>query len=78
MAHHHALTAEFPEYFNRIRELHVDDDQFRQQSERYHALDREIHSLESRGVPTSDQNFVDMKMERAQLKDVLYQRLIER
>lgn len=78
MANHHALTADFPEYFNKIRNLHMEDTSFRQQSERYHALDREIHSLESRGVPMSDQAFSDMKMERAQLKDSLYQRITER
>lgn len=78
MAHHHALTADFPEHFNTIRNLHMEDAEFRQQSERYHALDREIHSLESKGVPTSDRHFSDMKMERAHLKDMLYQRIMER
>lgn len=78
MANHHALTADFPEHFNTIRSLHMEDSDFRQQSERYHALDREIHSLESRGIPTSDQSFADMKMERAQLKDRLYQRILDR
>ncbi len=78
MAHHHALTSDFPEFFSKIKELHTQDPLFRQQSERYHALDREIHALESRGVPISDQLFIDMKMERAQLKDSLYRQILER
>ncbi|GGA89313.1 hypothetical protein GCM10011369_34360 [Neiella marina] len=74
----HALTHDFPEFYNRIRSLHIEDSDFRQQNERYHALDRQINALEARGVPIDDQTFVDMKMERANLKDALYQRLIER
>ena len=78
MSNHHALTSDFPEHFNKIRELHLADPDFRQQNERYHALDREIHSLSSRGVPTDDHTFLELKKQRAKLKDLLYHRLIQR
>ncbi|SFM00180.1 YdcH family protein [Marinobacter zhejiangensis] len=68
----HALNLDFPDYKDAILELRKTDPQFRELSDQYDALDKKIRGLEVRDVPTDDDHFRDMKMERAHLKDKLY------
>lgn len=68
----HALKVDFPDYKETIQKLRQTDPQFRELSDQYDALDKKIRGLEVREVPTDDDHFRDMKLERAQLKDKLY------
>ncbi|MBD3655492.1 MULTISPECIES: YdcH family protein [Marinobacter] len=71
----HALKNDFPEFAANILELRKSDDDFRKLSDDYDSLDKKIRGLEVRDVPTDDQHFNEMKLERARLKDTLYKRL---
>lgn len=68
----HALKVDFPDYQEVIQQLRNTDPQFRELSDQYDALDKKIRGLEVRDVPTDDDHFRDMKLERAHLKDRLY------
>lgn len=68
----HALKVDFPDYKEAIQQLRQTDPQFRELSDQYDALDKKIRGLEVRDVPTDDEHFRDMKLERAHLKDKLY------
>ncbi|MEQ5833647.1 DUF465 domain-containing protein [Marinobacter sp. R17] len=68
----HALNVDFPQYKELIRELRQSDATFKEMSDHYDKLDKSIRGLEFREVPTDDEHFNQMKMERAQLKDTLY------
>lgn len=72
----HALTIEFPEYVDKIAELKQLDADFARMANEYHKLDHQIAGLESRDMPVSDQHFEELKMQRLQLKDQIYQRLL--
>ncbi|MEI8595500.1 YdcH family protein [Photobacterium sp. Hal280] len=41
-------------------------------SDRYHQLDHRIRGLECSNIPTEDHHFTQLKMERLQLKDKIY------
>ncbi|MCG8519135.1 MAG: DUF465 domain-containing protein [Pseudomonadales bacterium] len=71
----HALDIDFPQFKSRILDLRKNDPAFRQLSDDYDRLDKKIRGLEVREVPTDDQHFSTLKMERASLKDRLYQQL---
>lgn len=45
-------------------------------AQRYHELDHKIRALELTKVPTDDEHFVALKLERLHLKDKLYQYLV--
>ncbi|MDX1301630.1 YdcH family protein [Photobacterium sp.] len=69
LGENHALFIEFPEMKNKIHQLKMTDENFRSMSERYHKLDHAIRGLEGNNVPTEDHHYVQLKMERVQLKD---------
>ncbi|MDX1457416.1 MAG: YdcH family protein [Marinobacter sp.] len=71
----HALNVDFPDFKQAILELRKSDSAFRELSDQYDKLDKRIRGLEVREVPTDDQHFNEMKMERAHLKDQLYRQL---
>ncbi len=71
----HALNIDFPDFQQVILELRKSDTAFRQLSDQYDKLDKKIRGLEVREVPTDDQHFNEMKVERAHLKDQLYRQL---
>lgn len=71
----HALVFEFPEYRDKIHHLKQADASFNAQAQEYHDLDHKIRGLEMNSVPTDDQNFNQMKMRRAQLKDEIYRQI---
>lgn len=68
----HALVIEFPELHDKINELKTTDDHFKQMSDRYHQLDHKIRGLENSNVPTDDNHFTQLKLERLQLKDKIF------
>ncbi|QIZ78756.1 YdcH family protein [Ferrimonas lipolytica] len=69
----HALTKEFPEYLEKIKNLRLNDLPFREACDEYNELDKQIRQLELKDIPTEDQHFSRMRFHRAHLKDKLYQ-----
>ncbi|MDC0661276.1 YdcH family protein [Marinobacter sp. SS21] len=74
----HALNVDFPDFQHVILELRKSNTAFRELSDQYDKLDKKIRGLEVREVPTDDQHFNEMKVERAHLKDQLYRQLSNR
>ncbi|CAA0092264.1 Uncharacterised protein [BD1-7 clade bacterium] len=72
----HSLAHEFPEHLPAIKNLTQGDKGFAKQARHYDDLDREIRKLELNNSPIEDDAMHAMKQERAELKDVLYQRLL--
>ncbi len=68
----HNLDNEFPESIELIQQLKRDDPQFAQMASEYHALDHKVRGLEMCDIPTSDENYEDLKKRRLYLKDQLY------
>jgi len=71
----HALIFDFPELKQDIVYLNYKNETFREKSKQYHLLDYDIRQLEIAGSPTDDAHMTQLKLQRASLKDVLYQQL---
>jgi uncharacterized protein YdcH (DUF465 family) len=71
----HALIFDFPELKQDIVHLNHKNESFREKSKQYHVLDYDIRQLEIDGSPTDDKHMTELKLKRANLKDVLYQQL---
>ena len=71
----HSLTNDFPEYKFHFEDLCAHDSEFQMTNKRYAALDKEIRKLEMRDSPIEDGEMSLLKMNRAVLKDALYQKL---
>jgi len=71
----HALIFDFPELKQDIVYLTHKNETFKEQSKQYHLLDYDIRQLEIDGSPTDDKHMTELKKQRANLKDVLYQQL---
>ncbi|MGF1702297.1 YdcH family protein [Photobacterium makurazakiensis] len=72
LGENHALFIEYPEMHGKIKELKMSDENFKHMSDRYHHLDHKIRGLEGNSIPTNDQHFMQLKLERLQLKDKLF------
>lgn len=72
---HHDLHHEFPELSDRIHELKVGDQQFRELFEEYHELTRSIEKMEDEVTPVATHVEEEAKVRRVHLKDELYRRL---
>ena len=72
----HSLTLEFPNFKDKINQLNTQDTSFAAKASRYHELDAQIRELELANAPIGDDALHQLKQERAQLKDVLYQQLV--
>ena len=72
----HSLAHDFPEYLDVIAHLMENDPTFCAANKRYTELDKEIRSLELRGSPIDDTAMQQLKHDRAELKDALYQKLV--
>ncbi|WP_025822015.1 YdcH family protein [Shewanella marina] len=75
LGENHLLVLEFPEDAELIEHLKQNDEAFAQKAKRYHQLDHTIRGLEVSNVPTTDENFMQLKSERVVLKDEIYQYL---
>ncbi|MBT1444917.1 DUF465 domain-containing protein [Shewanella sp. JM162201] len=71
----HLLSHEFPKYSALIDTLKSQNSDFCASAKRYHQLDHKIRGLELNKVPTTDEHFSALKMERAVLKDRIYHTL---
>lgn len=72
----HSLVHDFPELKSAISHLIKANKKFKEDSERYHSIDKEIRNLELQNAPIDDAAIHDLKHERRVLKDSLYQRLV--
>lgn len=71
----HELAADFPELAGKIEALNAADPHFARLAGDYHALNREIHRVETNIEPASDARQADLRRRRMTLKDELYARL---
>jgi uncharacterized protein YdcH (DUF465 family) len=75
LGENHCLNNEFPELKDSIAALSKSDKKFFKSAERYHQLDEEIRKLELKNTPADDNSMHQLKQERANLKDTLYQKI---
>ncbi len=72
----HELAQEFPEYVNQIRHLRETDGHFYRISNEYHDINREVHRAETNVEPVDDFHMADIRKKRMQLKDEIYEMLV--
>lgn len=77
LGENHSLVNEFPDYKDIIARLSDKDEAFAKDTKRYNELDKEIRELELNRDPIDDDAMHKLKNERAELKDALYQRLVD-
>ncbi|AQP99995.1 hypothetical protein B0W48_09480 [Pseudoalteromonas aliena] len=73
----HSLTNDFPDHLNTITTLNTSDSEFADKAKQYDKLDKEIRVLEVKDAPISDEQMHKLKHDRSELKDWLYQRLLQ-
>ena len=71
----HAFILDFPELKLDIVQLNHADATFKADLQQYHELDYKNRQLEISGSPIDDDNMHALKLQRMELKDVLYQQL---
>src|SRR3954468_4135449 len=71
----HELAEEFPELAERIRELRSSDNHFARLADEYHAVNRQVHRIETRVEPASEDVEEELKRRRVRLKDEIAQML---
>jgi len=69
------LADDFPEMTERIHALRESNNHFARLVEEYHELNREIHRVETRVEPTSEDVEEELKRRRVHLKDEIAQML---
>lgn len=73
----HSLTNDFPDHLNTIAKLNQGDADFAEKAQQYDKLDKEIRVLELKDAPISDEQMHQLKHDRSELKDWLYQRMLK-
>lgn len=68
----HELHDDFPAHADRISTLKQVDAHFARMAEQYHDLNRRIHRAETNIEPMEDLAMIDMRKQRAALKDNIY------
>lgn len=68
----HELHEEFPEFHDQIHALKLSDQHFQRLSDQYHAVNREIHRIESQVENVADEVAEDLKKQRLALKDEIF------
>ena len=69
------LDEDFPDMAERIHELKTTDNHFARLVEEYHELNRQIHRIETRVEPASEDIEEELKRRRVRLKDEIAQML---
>ena len=72
----HSVLAEFPEYKDSIKKFCQENPTFLENATRYDLVDSEVRALELENSPVSDEQMNQLKIERANLKDWIYNFLI--
>lgn len=65
----HELAEEFPEAAERIHTLKTSNAHFARLADEYHELNRQIHRIETRVEPASEEVEHDLRRKRLALKD---------
>ena len=65
----HELHEEFPDQADALHALKLDNTHFAKLSDDYHAVNREIHRVETEVEPASDEALEELKKQRLHLKD---------
>jgi len=65
----------FPEYRDLISRLKTEDEHFARLFHRHNELDQQIINMETGVLPANDVSIENLKKEKLQLKDSLYQLL---
>lgn len=68
----HELHDEFPEFAAKISALKQSDAHFAKLVERYHDLNRQVHRAETNVEPLEELAEMQLRKERAGLKDEIY------
>ena len=71
----HELAEEFPDMADRIHALKTSDSRFARLVEEYHEVNRQIHRIETRVEPASEDVEEEFKRRRVRLKDEIAQML---
>ena len=72
----HQLTLDFPEFEEKIHDLKVNDNHFKNLFDKYDELDHEIYRIETDSDPASDDTLNSLRIERVRIKDEIYQFLL--
>ncbi|SDT99076.1 YdcH family protein [Stappia sp. ES.058] len=65
----HELHEEFPDKADALHALKLSNAHFAKLADEYHALNREIHRIETEVEPASDDALEELKKKRLHLKD---------
>ncbi len=65
----HELHEEFPDAGEALHRLKMENTHFSKLADEYHAVNREIHRIESEVEPSSDEHAEELKKRRLTLKD---------
>ncbi|MGE4327766.1 MAG: YdcH family protein [Pseudodonghicola sp.] len=71
----HELAEEFPEQADKIAELKQSDPHFAKLVEEYHEVNRAVHRAETNVEPVEELAEVEMRKQRAALKDEIWNML---
>ncbi len=71
----HELHEEFPQFADRISEMKQSDAHFARLADEYHDVNRKVHRAETLVEPMDDLAEMDLRKERARLKDEIYRML---
>lgn len=69
----HEFSADFPEFAVKISELKQSDPEFVELYDEYHRVNRAVHRAETSVEPVGEVAETDLRKQRGQLKDQLYQ-----
>ena len=72
----HELTAEFPEFADRIRQLKQDNAHFARLLEEYGEVNNKVHNAETNVAPMEELAEMELRKRRMALKDELYRILV--
>ena len=71
----HELHEEFPEHAAKLTALKTDNAHFAKLADDYHEVNRAVHRAETNVEPMEDLAVVDLRKQRAFLKDQIYSML---
>lgn len=72
---HHPLSEEFPNHLDAIHELKMNNAHFRRLAHEYEGIDKEIFRAEQEIEVVNDDYLGNLKKERLNLKDIIYNML---
>ena len=68
----HELHEEFPEHADKLTALKTDNAHFSKLADEYHEINRAVHRAETNVEPVEELAEVEMRKQRALLKDQIY------